>query len=178
MSTPAAHDIRAAVQSFAAVPARTLPSLQSMDPSAVDKASVELTGRDDKYVSESDIESFLMWHGAKGEDIAGLFELMDGPNKEQVHKTQLMIALSVLGSGAVHDKIPVLFRAFDANQDGVLQRAEFEYAMTVMLKVAAGLANPLHNIGPYSKTRCQLMFCYTALTPLTLGLRSRRRLST
>lgn len=160
--TLSSTQVQTAVKAFASIPSQTLPSFQVLDPGVLDKMSRELSEREDNYVTESDMASFLQWHGATGTDIEKLFKTLDmsptsNPREEsKAPIKQFMIALSVLGPSDWSEKIPILFQVFDTNQDGVLQRSEFEYAMVTLFKVAAELSNPNLNLGPYSKTRATI----------------------
>jgi len=170
MSRVAPDKLRGYIKAFAAIPQRTLPSLQGLESKVIDRATQKLCERGDKYVSEEDVETFLLWHGAGAEDIKELFKVMDRRpvgGAEQIPLQRFIIALSLLTTGPIEDNLGNLFRAFDENHDGVLTRTEFEYAMCTLFKVAAELANPHYNLGPHSRTRASVEASARYVTDLT-----------
>eukprot|EP00656_Telonema_subtile_P036613 TRINITY_DN40634_c0_g2_i2.p1 TRINITY_DN40634_c0_g2~~TRINITY_DN40634_c0_g2_i2.p1 ORF type:complete len:244 (-),score=36.44 TRINITY_DN40634_c0_g2_i2:179-910(-) len=159
LCSAAPSKLNSMVKAFAGIPKLTLPSLQSLHPDVVDRATQELCSRGERYVSVEDVESFLLWHGVKTEDVASLFHVMDkkaADGKERVLLQRFVVALSVLAASPVDQNLSNLFRAFDENRDGVLTRSELEFAMATLFKVSAELSNPLHNLGPHSKTRASI----------------------
>eukprot|EP00658_Telonema_sp_P-2_P019630 TRINITY_DN17746_c0_g1_i2.p1 TRINITY_DN17746_c0_g1~~TRINITY_DN17746_c0_g1_i2.p1 ORF type:complete len:236 (+),score=58.98 TRINITY_DN17746_c0_g1_i2:181-888(+) len=166
---------RNSIKAFAAIPQRTLPSLQALEPAVILRASDDLLqSRNDigeTTVSEADVETFLVWHGATSTDIEHLFNLLrtvsTGVGEQQVDLNRFIIALSLLGSAPWSQKVQTLFRGFDQDDDGVLTRAEVQYAMTMLFKVAVELAHPNFNLGPYSKTRASVDATAEYITELT-----------
>ena len=143
------------VKAFVHIPGATLVSLQQLDADIVERTAShlrEIAETDGHYIEAVDVQTFLTWHGAEDADVAKLFKVLDPENRGTVAADKFVISLAILNTAPWNQKVDILFKAFDSNQDGVLQRSEIKDAMVTLFKVGAALS-PNVNVGRFSKTR-------------------------
>lgn len=68
-----------------------------------------------------------------------LFDAFDNDHSSTISFREMVVGASILESGAPEQKLEFLFKVYDENEDGFLDRSELETILLQMSAVAAGL---------------------------------------